>query len=370
LASPKYQVTWKSLLLPLVGLAAFFVYVYIFNVDVQQIYATVQRINLSFYLLATIATLLDTLFFTLAWRSLIRFLSVKVSFLKLTLFVWFGVFIDTIIPAESVSGEISKIYLVNREQSGSAGKATASIVAHRLIGMGINIGILLTGVALLFVENQFYGSSTTTLIPLILLIVGLIFLFLILTVLLCTRERWTLRIVDVVIGLAERISRGRWKLTRWRGEVMDAARSFHDAMREYRRAPKPIAVAAALTISSWVCSLVVFYLTFLSIGYTQINWSAILIISTIFAAVKSVPIGVPFEVGLPEIALSSLLILFNVPLDISFTATILMRLLTLWLKFFIGFVAQQWIGLTTITTTMSVKPNTKQDEEPSHIDSF
>jgi uncharacterized protein (TIRG00374 family) len=141
-------------------------------------------------------------------------------------------------------------------------------------------------------------------------------------------------------------------------------------MKEYRHAPKPIAVAAALTISSWVCSLIVFYLTFLSIGYTQINWSAILIISTIFAAVKSVPIGIPFEVGLPEIALSSLLILFNVPLDISFTATILMRVLTLWLKFFIGFVAQQWIGLTTITTTMNGKPNMKQDEEPNHTDSF
>jgi uncharacterized protein (TIRG00374 family) len=127
---------------------AFFVYIYIFNVDIQGIIAEVQQINLSFYLLAMIVALLDTLFFTLAWHSLIRFLSIRISLFKSFLFVWVGIFIDTMIPAESVSGEISKIYLVNKEQNGAAGKATASIVAQRLIGMGINIVTLLVGAVL------------------------------------------------------------------------------------------------------------------------------------------------------------------------------------------------------------------------------
>jgi uncharacterized membrane protein YbhN (UPF0104 family) len=95
----------------------------------------------------------------------------------------------------------------------------------------------------------------------------------------------------------------------------------------------------------------VLYLTLVSMGYPQISWSAILVISAIFVAVKFVPIGVPFGVGLPEITLTTLLVFFGVPGTISAAATILMRLLTLWLRFFIGFGAQQWIGVKGVTTS-------------------
>lgn len=346
LTSPKYRVTKKTFLLPLIGLAAFFIYIYIFNVDILQIIAKVRQIDLGSYVLAAAAVVLDTLFFTLTWNSLLRFLSVKVSAAKLYLFVWVGVFIDTMIPAESVSGEIAKIYLVNREQNGTAGKATASIVAQRLIGMGINLATLLIGATFLVYERQFYG----TLFTLILFLVCLTVFFLALLLLLCFRENWTLRFMDALLRFVERVSRGRWKASYFRGELMEAAKSFHVAMKEYVHAPKTLAAAFFLSTVSWVLALLAFYFTFVSIGYPQISWSAILVISSIFAAVKSVPVGVPFEVGLPEITLTTLLILFGVPPEVSATATILMRLLTLWMRFFIGFAAQQWVGMRAIAT--------------------
>jgi len=356
LTSPKYCITWKTFLLPVIGLGAFLVYIYLFNVNIPQIITTVGQINFNLYLLATITVLLDTAFFTLAWHSLIRFLSVKISWFKEFTYVWVGIFIDTLIPAESVSGEITKIYLVNKEQNGSAGKATASIVAQRLIGMGMSIVTLLVGAILLFAENLLYGVIFT----LILFIVAITFLFLALTLLLCVKENWTMRIVDAVISFAEWITRGHWKLDSFREEVIESTKAFHVAMKEYGHAPKTLFIASSFSITSWILSLVVFYLTFLSIGYSQISWSAILIICTIFAAAKSIPVGVPFEVGLPEITLSSLLMLFGIPYGISFTITILWRLLTLWLRFLIGFLAQQWIGIKSIVATpdAAVAPST------------
>jgi uncharacterized membrane protein YbhN (UPF0104 family) len=127
-------------------------------------------------------------------------------------------------------------------------------------------------------------------------------------------------------------------------------------MKEYAHAPKTLFVSALLTAISLAFSLSVFYLTFLAIGYYEINWSAILIISMIFAAVKSIPIGIPFEVGLPEITLTFLLQLFGVPTVVGATATILMRILTLWLRFFIGFAAEQWMDIRAITTGQSHIP--------------
>lgn len=346
LTSPKYRVTWKTFLFPIIGLAAFFIYIYIFNVDIQAIFAKIQQIDIRFYLMAAVAVFLDTLFFTATWDLLLRFLKVKVSLFRLFMFVWVGVFVDTLIPAESVSGEVSKIYLVNREQPGSTGKATASVVAQRLMGMSINVATLVAGAVLLLTEKLLYG----TILTLVLLLVTLSLLFFVLLLLLCVKENWTLRIVDGLIRFAERISKGRWKLLKLREEAIGAAKSFHEAMKQYAHAPKTLSIAFFFSAISWIISLIVFYLTFRSIGYPQITWSAILIISTIFIAAKSVPIGVPFEVGLPEITLTFLLSLFGVPLDISATATILMRLLTLWLRFFIGFAAQQWIGIKTMTT--------------------
>lgn len=355
----KYRVTWKTFLLPLIGLAAFFLYIYIFNVDIQEIIAKAQRTNLNLYGLAAVLSLLDTLFFAFAWHSLLSFLSVKISRFRSFLFVWVGIFVDTLIPAESVSGEIAKIYLVNKEQNGTAGKATGSIVAHRLIGMFINISTLLVGATLLLIENQLHGIILT----LVLFLVVVTSVFLVLTLLLCVKEKWTMGIVDAVIRFTEYITRGRWKLFRLRDEAMTEAKAFHRAMREYIHAPRTLLQASCFSVVSWILMLAVFYFTFLSMGYPQITWSAILVVSAIFTAVKSIPIGVPFEVGLPEITLTTLLYFFVrqwaggdlIAWQISATATILMRLLTLWLRFFIGFAAQQWIGIKAITTNAESK---------------
>jgi uncharacterized protein (TIRG00374 family) len=213
--------------------------------------------------------------------------------------------------------------------------------------MGINLVTLLVGVVLLFAESEFYG---TPFFALILFLIAVTLVFFALLMLLCVKERLTLRIIDALIRFVEYISRGKWKATTLRQEVVGAAKAFHGAMKEYAHAPKTLFIASFFQVTSWALSLSVFYFTFLSLGYSQISWSAILVISSIFVAVKSIPVGVPFEVGLPEITLTTLFVVFKVPVDISATATVLIRLLTLWLRFFIGFVAQQWIGIKAAFT--------------------
>ena len=357
MSAPKYKVTWKTLPLLIIGLVAFFVYIYAFNVDIQKIIVKVQETNPYYYILAAVASVLDIVFFTLAWHFLLRFLSVNLSVFRSFAFVWAGIFVDTLIPAESVSGEITKIYLVNREQDGAAGKATASVVAHRLIGMGINIAVLLVGAGLLLFESQLYGIV----LGLVLFLITSISILFILVLFLCFREKWTYRIADGVIGFAERISRGHWRLKKLREQVVEIHRAFHAAIKEYLHAPRTLFIASLFTVISWVLSMSVLYLTFVSMGYTQISWSTILVVSAIFVAVKSVPTGVPFGVGLPEIALTTLLVFFGVPWAISATATILMRLLTLWLRFFIGFGAQQWIGAKALITRQNTETGPPPD---------
>jgi uncharacterized membrane protein YbhN (UPF0104 family) len=51
-------------------------------------------------------------------------------------------------------------------------------------------------------------------------------------------------------------------------------------------------------------------------------------------------VGTP-EVGLIEIIITSLYSMLSVPLSISAMATVLTRVITVWLRFFMGFVAFQ-----------------------------
>ncbi|MDH7564750.1 MAG: lysylphosphatidylglycerol synthase transmembrane domain-containing protein [Candidatus Bathyarchaeota archaeon] len=345
----KYNITWKTGLFIIVGLLAFVVYIlvymYMFNADISVV-ASLQRTNLAFFMIGLVAVLLDTLFFTLAWHSLLRFLSVKISVGRTLLYVLFGTFVDILVPAESLSGEISKVYLVTRDQEGSMGKATASLVVQRLIGMAINIATLLAGAALLLVERLLSG----TMLVLILALVGLTFVFLLLLLLLCVKEKWTLWIVSSVVGFVDRITKGHWKLSKVKGEMMEAAKIFHCAMKEFARAPKTVFIASFFSAMSWVLVILAFYLSFMSVGYTAISWSVILVICSVFAAVKSIPVGIPFEVGIPEMTLFTLFVWFGVPAETSFTVTVILRLLTLWFKFILGFAAQQWLGIKAITT--------------------
>ncbi len=345
--------------MPFVGLFAFFLYIYFFNVDIFNIIDQAKNLNVPLYALATLSVLLDTLFFALGWQALLRALKVKLSVLKSYLFVWYGVFVDTLIPAESISGEISRIYLVSREQNGTEGKVVASVVGHRLINMAINICSLFMGLGLLFFTGQFYSTflENNTVLALMLFLIGISSVFLVLLLLLSVKENWTLKIIDGTIRFADFVSRGRWKLGKIKQDAVNSAFIFHDSMKQYRRSPKTVAVSIFFSVASWVSALGVSYLVFLSLGLYQVQWSMIVITTSIVAAVKSIPVGIPFEVGLPEITMSTLYAIFlqssmsmsyAQAIGIAATATVLIRLLTLWLRFFIGFGSQQAVEFSVM----------------------
>ena len=136
--------------MPLLGIAAFMIYILIFQVDFLEILSNLQMVNPFYYLLAVVLSLIEVFFFSLAWRTLLNFLGVKLSILKSNLLVWSGIFIDILVPAESVSGEALRIYLIAKEQGNeTCGRVVASLVTHRILGMTMNVSILLVGMGLL-----------------------------------------------------------------------------------------------------------------------------------------------------------------------------------------------------------------------------
>jgi len=340
MVSMKPKFTWKNMVLPVIGILAFFMYLYLFNVDIPTIIETAQGIDLSIYSLSILFVFVETFFYTLSWQSLLNFLSVKLSIVKAYLFVWYGIFMNIVVPAASIGGEVSKLYLVTKEQSGTSGKVVATLVTQRLIGMGTIITSLIVGIGVVSAERPtsglpfkltlFFAIATT--------------LFLILFVLLCFKETWTLKIIDAVTRFVNYVSGGRWNLTRIKEDAIEAARMFHDSMKEFGRAPKTLFTSTLFVVLSWLSSLSIAYLVLLALNF-HVQWGVILVTCSILVVLPAR--------GLPEIAMTTIYTLLGVPPKISATATILTRILTFWLKFFVGFAAQQWLEIKTTTASVN-----------------
>ncbi len=328
------------------GIAAFFLYVYLFQVDILAIISTAQRADLVLYALAATFSLIEVFFFSLSWRVLAKTLLIRLSVIKSYLLTWYSIFVDTLIPAESVSGEALRVYMITREQGKeTCGRVVASLVTHRLLGMAMNVVVLIIGVVLLFTETQI----TPIIFNLILLVAIGITLTLLVIMLFSFKEKWSLKIIKWVVRLGEFLTRGRWnrKLTKIKEDAYDIAKNFHDSIREFKYNPKAIGFSLSYLAVTWFFSLSIPYLVFMSLDYSA-SWGVVLTTSTIVLAVKSIPLGIPFEVGIPEITMTTLYTSLLVPAEISATATILTRLITLWLRFLIGFLSQQWLELKPV----------------------
>ena len=347
----KPKLTWKTIVFPLVGLIGFFLYIYLFQVDFLEIIETVKSVNLLIYILAISVGFLDVFFFTVSWRELTKFLQIKMSLFRGFLYVWYGIYVDTVLPAESISGEVTRTYLLMRDKCGSCGKIVASLFAHRLLGMALNVITLLIGIVLLY-----FGGQVSPLVFNLIIVVSVgITTIMLFMLILSFKQRWTTKIIEWVTNLVKKISFGRLKPDKLKEQAISVSANFHSAMQEFANNPKPVVFSFLYLVLTWFFSLSVPYLVFLSLGH-PVSWSLILITSSIFLAVKATPIGLPFEVGLPEAVMTTLYFSMGVPAALSATATILVRIITLWFRFFAGFAAQQWLELKpAISSTLDIE---------------
>ncbi|MGE5187577.1 MAG: lysylphosphatidylglycerol synthase transmembrane domain-containing protein [Betaproteobacteria bacterium] len=358
----KPKLTWKTVLFPLMGLVAFFLYIYLFQVDLIGILEIVKTVNPLLYAAAIVCGSLEVLFYSISWRILTNHIGIKMTLWRTYLYVWYGLYVDIVVPAESISGEVTRAYLLARDQCGIFGKVVASLFTHRLLGMMMNVVILVIGVVLLSVE----GQVSSVVFNLIVFIAVAITALIIAMTVFSFKLTWTLKLIDAATRFAEKMTRGKWTFIKLREEAFKITEHFHEGMTEYRYNAKPLAISFVYLSVTWFFSLSVPFLVFLALGYS-VSWSIILITAAIVLAVKSIPIGIPFEVGIPEAAMTTLYIALGVPAALAATATILSRIITLWFRFFVGFAAQQYVELRPALTQKADTEKTKNKSAPNSI---
>ena len=156
-----------------------------------------------------------------------------------------------------------------------------------------------------------------------------------------------MKIVNWVISLAARISRGRWELTSLRSKAQKMLKAFHRGINILARNPRGLTWPMVFSMIAWLFRLLVAFLVFASVGF-KISLSTIIIAYSISNSLQGVPIGIPGEVGFMEIVMTNLYMLLGVPVDISVAATVLTRIITLWFRLVVGYAVVQWIGIKAL----------------------
>jgi len=321
------------------GLLVFLLYLYFF-VPFGEFYDSIQQVDPFLYSLAFGSMLLSTAFYSLAWQRLLDLLSVKCSFLKSLQIVWVGSFVDLLVPAESISGDISRAYLMSRESGENTGKVVASIIGHRVLSMTITLGGL--------VISSVYFALNYHPPPLVLEFVSLIGLgtitAMILILYFSRRREDTDKIVSWIIGLLVRLSRGRWKFERLKESAEKMLKAFHNGIDTLTAQKSRLALPGFLAIVAWALDLLISVLVFRALK-AQVPFSTIAIVYSISIAIQTAPVGIPGEAGILEVVMTSLYTLLNVDIGVAAAATILTRVITLWLRLLIGGLTIQWLGI-------------------------
>lgn len=330
----------RKYVFPIIALAAFFLYLLVFNVDFATLGAVIARVDLLFFALAVLVGLAEILFFAFSWRVLLNFFRINIGWQSSFLFVLYGYYMDIIIPAGSVTGDATRVYLIARDRRGTETQVVASVFTQRLLGMALNVITLVLGIMLVFTITQI----NSTVIYYLAAVGGVISAGLILLLLVVAEKSWSIRIVDSFLGFADRVSNKKWRLLTYEQQINAEVSEFRQSVAMFKDHPKVLVFSMLYLILNWACSFSIPYLIFYSLGY-PVSLTIIIVTASITVAISQIPIGLPFEVGIPEITMTTLFIALGIPAAISATVTILTRIITLWFRFGIGFAVQQWLEI-------------------------
>jgi len=337
----------KILTLIITGLLIFIFYLYFFigfN-DIMEVFRSINLFEYSFYYsISIIVSLVSMLFYSMSWNCLMKALSINVGLKRAFMYCWLGNFVDLIIPFETVSGEITRIYLVHREIGGSSGKIVASVVAHRIITTFITLGGLIFASAFLVIR---YNISVEALCLLLLIISGSLLLTGILLYL-ALSEGATRKIIGVPIKIIAFVVRDRFNLSDLKERVYQNLMQFHRGFKSFSKNWWVLAKPITYSFTAWFLHLSIYFLVFyaLGLGWISTKIYETIIVYSISVAVQNIPIALPL--GLVEIVMTSLYTLFKVPAAIGGTATLLIRVITFWLQIIVGYVIAQWIGVKNL----------------------
>jgi uncharacterized protein (TIRG00374 family) len=327
------------LIILVLGLIAFVLYFYFF-INPAQVLNILSKTNLTYYAGAFVAYFLFAAFSALVWRKLLSNLTLKISFRKALLFTWVGLFFDAVVPQLGWSGDLSKTYMLAKDSSQDSGKVVASVVGQKIftmtftiVALTLGLGFVLVSYPLPFIDTLFIAIVLT----LSILVLIIVYYVSIKPTATKTLLNWAIRITMFL--------RKKWNPENFRIKAEELLGRFHIGIKQLGDNPKRLIKPIIYSFISFVLEVSVIFFAFAALGY-PIPVDKILVVFTLTGTLQTVGVTM---FGFTEIVMTSVFTFLGLPVDLSFSVTLLTRVVTLWFRLVISYAALQWVGIEIMT---------------------
>jgi len=323
----------KSIALIGLGMGAYFLYLY--HVGYQDVISSLRNVDMTVFLLAVVTALLGVFFDAMAWQAIVQKFDYKVPIWDIFLIYMSCVFMNNLIPSGSFSGETARIYFLEKLDGGSRiDRSSATVAATRIITaipffLGTAIGLIYLDVA---TDAPLWALATCTVITLILLFLNAAFIGV------CFADDWLERIIFTVVDLLEKILHIHVDRMQCSG-IMDRFRQSMKMLAEHKRT---LFVSTFWAVAGWLSMTMVAVIVFRSMG-VSVPLRAVFAVYAVMIFLQMLPLFLPGGVGLVDIVMSTFFTAIGLPMHTAVAATILIRLIQLWLLTAIGGLATAYL---------------------------
>jgi uncharacterized protein (TIRG00374 family) len=230
---------------------------------------------------------------------------------KLSLLIFLSSFIMSVTPGKV--GEVFKSYLLKEQVDTPISKSAPIVIAERITDF---LSLILLSIIGAITFN--YGKE-------LIIIIGAVFIMLI--IILSSR-----RISISIINYFEKFK----VISKVSHKIHIAYDSIYQMMQ-----PKRLFIAILLSMVAWFFECFAFYLVINNFGIDKILYINIQIATFIygFATIAGAVTMLPGGLGATDASITGLLIVLNIPKNISVASTLIIRIATLWFAVLVGIVS-------------------------------
>ena len=323
----------KSIALIALGLGAYFLY--LSHVGYQEVIGSLRSINVTLFSIAVILALFGVFCDALAWRAVALKFNYKVPIWDIFLIYLSCGFMNNLIPSGTFAGETARVYFLEKLDGGSRiDQSSATVAATRIITaipffLGTAIGLVYLDLA---TDAPPWALATCTIITLILLFLNATFFGI------CFADDWLERIIFTLINYVEKI----FHIHVDRMQCSNIVNQFHQSMKVLVEHKKTLIISTFWAVAGWLSMTMVAVIVFRSMGIS-VPLRAVFAVYAVMIFLQMLPIFLPGGVGLVDIVMSTLFTAIGLPTHSAVAASILIRLIQLWMLTAIGGLATAYL---------------------------
>jgi len=318
----------KTSILIVIGLIIYLGYLYLVGFDAVK--DVLLNADYWYLALAMVVGLVANAFHTAGWWVYLKDKGYRISFFKAYQMYLASIFFVNILPTMAVSGEVSKIYFVQKSTPGSRFDKT---LATCVISRALEIVPIVAGAAIGVLYLAFYYGMPLWATAFCLFVAMAMATLAAVGIIVAMNNVLLRRLSDSGFRLLGRLLKKDLSAQAQHIDVIIT--QFDTSLKDITSKKLLVAASLILIFTAWCLDVSVAYIAFLAIGH-PVTPILVVTVFSVMVILQMLPIFLPGGIGLVDIIMTTLYMTVGIPKEDAAGATIMVRLVTLWFLTTVG----------------------------------